>query len=157
MAAKLVRAPNIPILIVAGSALLLLGAVGVEKALLNNNHYNGIVVQWLAEGPMVIAILGIALLYLALRRSRFAGIAAVIIATFLTFGVAFGIVMQLAVGRPRYVTWWTAIYLAIAGAIVWPSVFPWDQTANKPALFWMAVTFGTLTLLFIALAILVRI
>lgn len=155
MAAKLVRAPNSPILIVAGLALLLLAAVGVERAVLNTNHYRVPAVV-LAEGSIVTAIQGIALLFVAVRRSQFVGVTAVIVAAFISFGVAFGVVMPLAFGRPAHLTWWTAIDLAIVTAILWPSIFPWDRTANKPVLFWMAVTFGTLTLLLGSAAILAR-
>jgi hypothetical protein len=155
MAAKLVRAPNSHILIVAGLALLLLGAVGVERAVLNTHHYR-VPVMLLAEGAVVNAVFGIALLYVAIRRSQFAGVTAVIIATFIAFAVVSQMVVSLAVWRPPHVTWWTAINLAIAGAIAWPSVFPWNWSANKPALIWMAATFGTLTFFFATLAILVR-
>jgi len=155
MAVKLVRAPNSPILIVAGLALLLLAAVGVERAVLNPHHYRVPVVV-LAEPSIITAIQGMALLFVAIRRSKFAGVTAVIVAAFISFGMAFGVVLPLAFGRPVHVTWWTAIDLAIVAAMLWPSIFPWDRTANKPVLFWMAVTFGTLTLLVASAVLLAR-
>ena len=155
MAVKFVRAPNNFALIAAAIALLLLAAVGVESAVLNTNHYR-VPVVFLAEGSIITAIQGMALLFVAVRRSQFAGVTAVIVAAFISFGVAFGVVVPLAFGRPAHVTWWTAIDLAIVAAILWPSIFPWDRTANKPVLFWMAVTFGTLTLLLGSAALLAR-
>lgn len=155
MATKLVRAPNSPILIVAGLGLLVLGVVGVERVVLSTNHYR--VPTWFfAEGPIVTAVQGLALLFVAVRRSKFAGVTAVIVAAFMTFRAAFGIVLPLIFGRSAHVTWWTAIDLAIVAALLWSSTFPWDRAANKPVLFWMAVTIGTLTLLFGSLAVLAR-
>lgn len=155
MAAKLIGAPNSPILIVAGLALLGLGATGVVGAVLNPSHYR-VPVLFLAEGSIIAAIQGMALLFVAIRRSRFAGVTAAIIAAWITFGVVFGIVAPLAFGLPAHVTWWTAIDLAIAAAILWPSIFPWDRIANKPVLYSMAVTFGTLTVLMGSAALLAR-
>jgi hypothetical protein len=155
MATRLVRAPNSPILIVAGLALLVLGAVGVERVVLSTNHYR--VPTWFfAEGPIVTAILGLALLFVAVRRSKFAGVTAVIVAAFITFRVAFGIVLALTFERSAHVTWWTAIDLAIVAALLWSSTFPWDRAANKPVLFWIVVTIGTLMLLCGSLAVLAR-
>jgi len=155
MAAKFVRAPNNLALIAAGIALLLLATLGVRTAAANANHYRMPVVV-LAGGAIENAILGAALLFVTLRRSRFAGATAVIVATIMTFNVVFGLVTPLAFGRSARVTWWTAIYLAIAASIAGPSLFPWNPTANKPVLFWMGLTIAALVILFGSLALLAR-
>jgi len=110
----------------------------------------------LEGGRILDAILGIALLFVALRGSQFAGATAVIVATFLTFGVVFGHVTSLAFGLSDRITWWTAVYPAIAASVVGPSLFPWRRTANKPALFLMGLTFATLTLLVGSVVLLAR-
>lgn len=101
----------------------------------------------LGVGAIRDAILGLALLFVALRRSQFAGVTAVIVATFLTFLVLASVLMSVAF-RPFHASWWDAIYLTIAVAILWPSLFPWSRSANKPVLFWMCLTFAAATLLF---------
>jgi hypothetical protein len=155
MTLRLVRAPNRLVLIAAGIALLLLAALGAGSAAAAANHFR-IPVMMLEGGPIKDAILGIALLFVALRGSQFAGATAVIVATFMIFGVVFGLVTPLAFGRYAHVTWWTAIYLAIAASIVGPSLFPWSPNANKPALILIGLTFATLTLLMVSLAVLAR-
>jgi hypothetical protein len=147
MSAKFVRAPNSAVLIAGGIALLLLAVRGAEMAVANANHYRMPVVNLAVMGGAWDAILGAALLFVALRRSQFAGAAAVIVATFLTFGIVLRHVTSSFFGMPAHVTWWTAVYLAIAATVVGPSLFPWSRTANEPALFWMAVTIGATTLL----------
>ena len=155
MSSRFVRAPNAPVLIAAGISLLLLAALRAEVVATTANTYR-LPVMVRAGGVMIDAILGTALLSVALRRSQFAGATAVIVATFLVFGVVFGLVTPLVFGRSAHVTWWTAIYLAIAASIVGPSLFPWSPTANKPVLFWTGLTFATLTLLFVSVALLAR-
>jgi hypothetical protein len=81
MVVKFVRAPNSPVLLAAGIALLLLAARNAEMAAAG--HFPmALVVASCARN----AILGAALLYVALRASRYAGVTAVIVATLLTFG-----------------------------------------------------------------------
>jgi hypothetical protein len=156
MTFKLVRAPNSSVLIVVGMALLLFGTMSIERAVLNANpHHFPVVV--LAEGGIKDAVFGVALLYVALRKSQFAGATAVIIATFLTFGVVFSHATSLAFGLSDHITWWDAVYPAIAASILGLSLFPWSQTTNKPALFLMGLTFATLTFLVGSLALLARI
>lgn len=155
MTAKFVRAPNRPVLVVGGLAFLLLAIVGVQRAVLSPNHYR--LPAWmLAGGPIVDAILGVALLYVVLRKSQFAGATAVVIATFLMFGILFEAFVSVAFGLAFHVTWGKVAVIAIATAILLPSVFPWSWSANKPVLFWMAVTFGLLTLFIGSLMILAR-
>ena len=139
MAVRFVRAPNSPALIAGGIALLLLAVRGAEMAAANANDYRMPVASLVVLGGASDAILGAALLFVALRRSQFAGAAAVIVATFLTFGIVLRHVTLLFFGTPGHVTWWTAVYLAIAATIVGPSLFPWSRRANKPVLFWMAI------------------
>ena len=136
-------------------ALLLLGTMSIRGALLKANPHHFPMLM-LAGGGLKDAGFGAALLYIALRKSQFAGATAVIIATFLTFGVVFSHVTSLAFGLSDHITWWTAIYPAIAASILGLSLFPWSLTANKPALFLMGLTFGLLTLLMGSLVILVR-
>lgn len=101
------------------------------------------------------AILGAALLFIALRRSQFAGATVVIVATFLTVGVALPALGSLTFGSVQ-MTWLDGIDLAIAVAILWPSIFPWSRSANKPVLFWVALTSGAMALLVGTVAILAR-
>jgi hypothetical protein len=155
MTFKLVRAPNRPVLIAAGMALLLLAAFGARTAAATANHYR-MPVMMLEGGPLKDGILGIALLFVALRGSLFAGATAVIVATFMTFGVVFSHVTPLAFRLSDQITWWTAVYPAIAASLVAPSLFPWSRSANKPALFLMGVTFATLTLLVGSVVLLAR-
>ena len=155
MTSRFVRAPNAPILIAAGIALLLLATRQAEVVATTANTYR-LPVMIRAGGVMKDAILGTALLSVALRRSQFAGATAVIVATFLVFGVVFNLATSLVFRTPAHVTWWTAIYLAIAASIAGPSLFPWSPTANKPVLFWTGLTFATLTFFFVSLALLAR-
>jgi hypothetical protein len=154
MSPKFVRAPNSPVLIGAAIALFWVATVGIDKAVLNANHYR-VPVMVLAGSAVKDAVFGVALLYVALRKSQFAGATAVIIATFLTFGVAIHALAAVAF-EPVHIGWGVAIDLAIAAAILWPSVFPWSRSANKPVLFWMGLTFGTLTLLVGTVTVLAR-
>jgi hypothetical protein len=93
------------------------------------------------------ALLGSALFFVALRRSRYAGVTSVVVASFLLFGLAMRIVTSVAFRVPLHVTWWNGIILAIAATILWPSVLPWSPSANKPVFFWMGLTFGAMALL----------
>lgn len=95
-------------------------------------------------------------LFIAVRRSQFAGAIAVVVATFLFLAVVFNCITSLAFGLSAPLTWWAAIYLAIAASIVGPSLFPWSPTANKPVLFWMGLTIAALVALFGSLALLAR-
>ena len=155
MPAKSIRAPNGPVLIVAGTALLLFAVLGTRAAVLNANHYPVPMVV-LAGGAIKNAILGMALLFVGVRPSRFAGVTAVIVATFITFGFALEFVGWLVFGAPARVSWGTATYVMIAAGILWRSVLPWSWSANKPALLWAGLTFGTLTLLFGTVILLAR-
>ncbi len=155
MTFKLVRAPTKPVLIAAGIALLLLATLGAGRAAANANHYRMPVIM-LEIGPIKDGIFGIALLFVSLRGSQFAGATAVIVATFITFGVVFVHVTSLAFGLSDHITWWTAVYLAIAASVVGSSLFPWSRTANKPALYLMALTFSTLTILMGSVVLLAR-
>ena len=100
-------------------------------------------------------ILGLALVFVALRGSKFAGATAVIAATFLIFGVAVKTFTSLTFASVHF-SWWSGIEAALAIVILWPSLFPWSRSANTPVLYWMALTFGALTLLGGTLAILAR-
>src|SRR5260221_9728959 len=156
MAVRFVRAPNNAVLIAGGIALLLLAVRGAGMAAANANDYRISVVHLVVLGGAWNAILGAALLLVALRRSQFAGAAAVIVATLMTFSVVFGLVASFAVRLSARLTWWTAVYLAIAATVVGPSLFPWSRTANKPALFWMGLTIGATTLLFGTVVLMAR-
>jgi hypothetical protein len=147
MAVKFVRAPNRAVLIAGGIALLLLAVRGAGMAAANANHYRIPVVGLVVIGGASDAILGAALLFVALSRSQFAGATAVIVATFLTFDIVAVNVTSLVFGTSAHVTWWTAVHLAIAATVVGPSLFPWSRAANKPALIWMGLTIGATTLL----------
>ena len=150
-----VRAPNRSVLIVAGIALLLLAALAIGQGALVAREYQLPLV--VTAGPaMRNAILGIALLYVAFSRSQFAGVTAVIVATIIMFVVVGGHLMSLALGLSARVTWLTAIYLVIAAVVLWPSMFPWNWTANKPAFFWMALTLGVFTTLSGSVALIAR-
>jgi hypothetical protein len=155
MQAKFVRAPNRAVLIVAGLALLLFAMVGIEGAVLNENHYR-VPVMVLAEGAIMDALFGLALLYVAFRKSQFAGATAVVIATFLMFGILMDAFASVAFGLDFHVGWGKASAFAIAAAMLWASIFPWSPSANKPVFFWMALTFGGLTLLVGSAALLAR-
>ena len=155
MTFRLVRAPTKSVLIIAAMALLLLGALGIERAVRNTNHYHVPVVM-LAGAGIRDAVFGVALLYVALRNSQFAGATAVIIATFLTFAVVLNHVTSLAFDLSDHITWWDAVFPAIAGSILGLSLFPWSRAANRPALVLMGLTFGSLTLLTGSLMILAR-
>jgi hypothetical protein len=156
MAVKFVRAPNSAVLIAGGIVLLLLAVRGAGMAAASANPARIPVVVLLVMGGARDAILGAALLVVALRRRQFAGATAVIVATLLTFGVVFGHVTSLVFGMSAHVTWWTAVYLAIAASVIGPSVFPWNLTANKPVLFWMGITIGAITLLLGAVVLMAR-
>ena len=155
MAFKSVRAPNIFALIAGAIALLLLGVRGVWTAAAFANH-SRVPFALLAASSITAVIFGLALLYVALRKSRFAGTTAVIIGTFLTFGVIADHATALAFGLSDPVSWWTAIDLTIAVTILGSSLFPWSPADNKPAFFWMGLTFATLTLLFGTSVLMVR-
>lgn len=156
MSAKFVRAPNSPVLIAAGIALLLLAARGAWTAAANANHYRMPVGDLVFIGGAQDATLGTALLFFALRKSQFAGATAVTVATILTFGIVTRHVTSLVFGTSARVTWWTAVNLAIAACIIGPSLFPWSPTANKPVLFWMSITIAATTLLFGTVVLMAR-
>lgn len=156
MTSKLVRAPNSVVLIAGGIVLLLLAVRGAWTAVANANHYHLTVADLVVIGGAWNAILGAALLFIAVRRSQFAGAIAVVVATFLFLAVVFNCITSLAFGLSAPLTWWAAIYLAIAASIVGPSLFPWSPTANKPVLFWMGLTIAALVALFGSLALLAR-
>jgi hypothetical protein len=155
MQTKFVRAPSRPVLIVAGLALLLLAIVGHQMAALNAKHYR-VPVMVLAERGIIDAFFGLALLYVALRKSQFAGATAVVIATFLMFGILTHAFTSVAFGLVFHLGWGEVVAMAIAAGILWPSIFPWSRSANKPVFFWMALTFGGLTLLLGSAALLAR-
>jgi len=155
MSVKSIRAPSNPVLIAAGLALLLLAALGAKTAAANVNHYR-IPTAVLAEGAMMDAFLGSALIFVALRRSKYAGVTSVVVASFLLFGLAMQIVASVAFRVPLHVTWWNGIILAIAATILWPSVLPWSPSANKPVFFWMGLTFGAMALLLGTVVVLAR-
>jgi hypothetical protein len=154
VASNLVRATNSHVLIAAGIACLLLALREAELAEAAASHYR-IPLLMVTGGVVKNAILGVALVFVAVRKSRFAGATAVIVATFLIFGVALNTFASLAFA-PLPVSWWNGVHLALALAILWPSLFPWSRSANKPVLFWMTLTFGLLTLLVGSLALLAR-
>ncbi len=156
MASKVVRAPNSVVLIAGGIALLLLAVRGAWTAMANANHYRIPVADLAVIGGAWNAILGAGLLFAGIRKSQFAGGIAVVVATFLIFGLLLNGVASLAFGLSAPLTWWTAVYLAIAASIVGPSLFPWSSTANKPALFWIGLTIAALVILFGSLALLAR-
>src|SRR5437588_6934004 len=157
MAAKYVRAPNSAVPIAGGIALLLLAVSGARMAAANANHYRIPVLTLVFIGGAGDAILGAALLFVGLRKSQFAGATAVIVATVLTFGIVARHVISLFFAASAGVTWWTAVYLAIAAGLIGPSLFPWSWKANKPVLFWMALTVAALIILIGGLALLARI
>jgi hypothetical protein len=157
MAAKFVRAPNSAVLIAGGIALLLLAVSGAVMAATNANDYPMPVLTLVFIGGAWDAILGASLLFVALRKTQFAGATAVMVATVLAFGIVAKHVISLFFGTPAHVTWWTAVYLAIAAGLIGPSLFPWSRSANKPVLFWMALTIAALTILMGGLALLARI
>jgi hypothetical protein len=154
MASRLVRANNNVVLIAAGVAFLLLAVRGAQSAEAFAHRYR-MPLAMMSGGVIIDVIFGLALLFVAIRRSKFAGATAVVIATFLIFRFALGAVASLLFAR-AFVSWWNGIDLALAFAILWPSLFPWSRSANKPALLWMALIFGLLTLLCGSLALLAR-
>jgi hypothetical protein len=156
MAVKVVRAPNSAILIAGGIALLLLTVLGAGMAVADANHYPIPLVTRVVMGGALNAILGTVLLFVALRRSQFAGATAVIVATFLIFGFAMKALGFVVFGLAFHLGWVGAFDLAIVAAIVGPLLFPWNPNANRPVFFWMGLTFATLTLLLGSLAVLAR-
>lgn len=156
MAVKFVRASNRAVLFAGGIALLLLAVRGAEMAVANLNHYRIPVVDLVVIGGARDTILGAALLFVTLRRSQFEGATAVIVASILMFNIVFYHVASLAFGLTAHLTWWTAIYLALAASIIGPSLFPWSPTANKPVLFWMGLTIAALVVLFGSVILLAR-
>jgi hypothetical protein len=154
MPAKFDRAPNNLILIAAGITLLSLAMFNAGMAA--ENHYQGPVVLVATGGIIRDAILGAALLFVALRRSRFAGATAVIVATLLMFVVVASRATAAVAFGTVHVNWWDAIYLAIAAVVVGPLLFPWGLSASKPVLFWMGLTIATIAFLIGSLALLAR-
>ena len=115
--------------------------------------YTGAVTyQWSAIMLLLLAALMVSIV----RDPGRATTMRVIVATFLTFGVVFSHVTSLAFGLSDHLTWWTAVYPALAASVVAPSLFPWSRSANKPALFLIGVTFATLTLLVGSVVLLAR-
>jgi hypothetical protein len=121
MATKSVRAPNNYVLIAAGIALLVLAAFGVWTALASN-AYPIPVLGRVVIGGSWDAILGAALLFVALRRSQFAGATAVIVATLLMFAVAFHLVMNVVIGS-LHVGWRSGINLVMQRPSFGPCCF----------------------------------
>jgi hypothetical protein len=156
MAVKLVRVPNSAVLIAGGIALLLLAVRGAGMAVADANHYPIPLVSRVIMGGALDAILGTALLFVALRKSQFAGAAAVIVATFLIFGFAMKAFGFVVFGLAFRLGWVGAFDLAIVAAIVGPLLFPWDPNANSRVFVWMGLTFATLTLFLGSLAVLAR-
>ena len=152
MSATSVRSPNNPILITAGIALLLM-AIAIMKGAPWDNYR--IPVAVIAIPALEYVIFAIALLYVGLRRSPFAGATATVIATFILFGLVLKFV-PLAFGGSVHVTWLTAANLAIVVAVLGPLVFPWSPS-NKPALLWLGLTFGALALVTGAAILLARV
>ena len=155
MASKFVRATNRPVLIAAGMAFLFLAIRDARVAMTFARLYR-IPLPMVAGAVVKDVILGVALLFVSIGRSQFAGVTAVIAATILIFSVTLKIFISLMVEGGIPLSWWNGIYLALAFAMLWPSFFPWSRSANKPALFWMAMTFGLLTVLLGGLALLAR-
>ena len=155
MTLRFVRSPNNLVLIAAGITFLLLATLAARTAVATANPYRTPMVIR-AGGAMTEAILGAALLFVAVRRSQFAGATAVIVATFLAFGIAMKAFISAAFGLAFHLGWVGALDLLIAAAIVGPLLFPWNPNANRPVFFWMGLTFATLTVLFGSLAVLAR-
>ena len=156
MAVKVVRAPNNAVLIAGGIALLLLAVRGAGMAVADANHYPIPLVSRVVLGGALDAILGIALLFVALRKSQFAGATAVVVATFLTFGFAMKAFGFVVFGLAFHPGWVGAFDLAIVAAIVGPLLFPWNPNASRSVFFWMGLTFAMLTLLVGSLVVLAR-
>jgi len=154
MAANSVKAPNNHVLIAAGVALLFLAAFGVWTALVSNPNSIPIASRGVIGGA-VDALLGAALLFVVFHKSQFAGTTAVIVATFLAFTVASGLVADVLLGSLD-VSLRTGINLLIAATILWPMLFPWSWSANRPVLFRMAATCGAITLLLGTVVMLAR-
>jgi hypothetical protein len=155
MQTKFVRTPNRPVLIVAGLALLLLAITAIEAGAVNANHYRVPLIV-LAESGIIDAFFGLALVYAALRKNQFAGATAVVIATFLVFGILMHALMAVTFRLPFGLGWERVLTIAIAGALLSQSIFPWSRSANKPVFFWMALTFGSLAILFGSVVLLAR-
>jgi hypothetical protein len=155
MTTRFVRAPNNHALIAAGIALCLLAAFGVWTATASN-PYSIPVVPWVFMHGGRDAILGTALLFVALRNSQFSGAVAVIVATVLMYGIAMKAFASAAFGLAFHLGWGDAVDLAIVAAIVGPLLFPWSPKANSPVFFWVGLTFAALTLLFGSFALLAR-
>jgi len=150
MSVKFVRSPNRPLLIGAGIALLLLATFSAGGAAARHFPVPIVVMSGTRD-----AVLGAALLFVAVRRSQFAGATAVIVAALLTFSVALTALTSL-VFASVHLSWWVTVDLAIAAVVISPFLFPWSRTANKPVLFWIAATIAAMTLLIGALALLAR-
>ena len=155
MASTFVRANRNSVLAAVGIVLLLLAIRDAQVIEAIANHYR-IPPRMLVGAVVRDVILGLALLFVAVRKSKFAGTTAVIVATFLIFSVTLWVFSSF-VFTSFHVSWRRGIDLALAFVILWPSLFPWSRSANKPVLFWMALTFGTLTLLAGGAALLARI
>jgi hypothetical protein len=155
MATKTVRAPNNHVLIAAGIALLLLAAFGAWRAMASNPYSIPVVPRLLMYGARD-AILGTALLFVALRKSQFTNPTAVIIATVLLFGIAMKAFDSAAFGLAFHLGWGDAFDLTIVAAIVVPLLIPWNPNTTRPVFLWMGLTFATLTLLLGSLAVLAR-
>ena len=155
MTSKSIRTPNSLLLIAAGTALLLVGAAGAANALSNAHHYR-IPILEMSGGAIRDAILGTALVFVAIRKSQFAGATAIIVATVLVFFLAMSAVASMVVAGSFHVTPWKAIYLAIAAGIFCSALLPWNQSANKPVFFCTALTFAGAMLLVGCAAVVAR-
>src|SRR5205814_3929875 len=129
---------------------------GAGMAVADANHYPIPLVSRVVLGGALDAILGIALLFVALRKSQFAGATAVVVATFLTFGFAMKAFGFVVFGLAFHLGWVGAFDLAIVAAIVGPLLFPWNPNASRSVFFWMGLTFAMLTLLVGSLVVLAR-
>lgn len=112
MATKPVRALNNHVLIAAGLTLLLLAAFGAWTATASNPYSIPVASRVVMFGARD-AVLGTALLFVALRKSRFTSATAVIAATILMFGVAMKTMATAAFGLAFPLGW--------AGHSIWQS------------------------------------
>lgn len=149
MSSKFARVPNFAVLIAAGMALLLV-------ALRDGMASSQLAIPLVVTSCVLDAVLGAALLFVALFGSRFAAATAVIVGTLLLFQVALGVVMWTAFPWLHPAWGRSGFDLVIAASLVGPLLFPWSGAANKAVASCMAVTFGAMTLLAGTLVLLAR-
>lgn len=154
---KSIRAPSGPVLIAAGIAFLLHAALGVQVAATVTKTIQYRAPTWLLAGSAIRnGILGLALIWVALSRSRYAGATAVVVGTLVIFSVASTIVTDMTFGLAFHPSWWTALDLTIATILLWSAVLPWNDVVSKPALSCMTITLGALSVLVSAVIALAR-